>query len=341
MGHTWRQVESNHPIESTHDLPPWVLTVWVSSCRGLCNLPRRLRSIRCSRMVRPIRYGYPAIALGLTDANRFAASYSPFYLIASMPANTIQRAKSWRNVILEMGHYRSVLAITLFSILMSVMLNGVLMKLFWREEIDVFLKASLVAVIIPGIVAPLASNFVVKLLFELEELQTQLLEMVNRDPLTKVHSRRYLLDCLEIESARTLRENEPMSLLILDVDYFKSINDRYGHGNGDHVLQEIAQVCESTLRPYDVMARFGGEEFVVLLPNTSLPEACNVAERIRENIAVTTIQITSGDSIRSTISIGISQFIPPDPNCKNLLSRADKGLYKAKNNGRNQWAIAD
>ncbi len=258
-----------------------------------------------------------------------------------MPANNTQREGSWRNIVLEMGHYRAVLAITLFSILMSVILNGVIMKLFWWEGIDVLLKASLVAAIVPGVVAPLASNFVVKLLFELEELQAELLEMVNRDSLTKVHSRRYLLDCLEIESARTLRANEPMSLLILDVDYFKSINDRFGHGNGDLVLQEIAQVCESTLRPYDVIARFGGEEFVALLPNTSLPEACNVAERIRENVAATTIELTSGESIHSTISIGISCLVPPDPKCIDLLSRADKGLYKAKNNGRNQWAIAD
>jgi diguanylate cyclase (GGDEF)-like protein len=258
-----------------------------------------------------------------------------------MPVNNIQRAKTWRNAILGMGHYRSVFAITLFSVLMSVMITGVIMTVFWWEGKDVLLKSLLVGAIVPGIVAPLASNFVVKLLFELEDLQTQLLEMVNRDPLTKLYSRRYLLDCLEIESTRALRLNEPMSLLILDVDNFKSINDRYGHGNGDIVLQEIAQVCESTLRPYDVIARFGGEEFVVLLPNTSLPEACTVAERIRENVAVTTIELTSGESIRSTISIGISHFIPPDPKCINLLSRADKGLYKAKNNGRNQWAIAD
>lgn len=258
-----------------------------------------------------------------------------------MPVNNIQRAKTWRNAILGMGHYRSVLAITLFSILMSVIITGVIMTVFWWEGIDVLLKASLVAAIIPGIVAPLATNFVVKLLFELEDLQTQLLEMVNRDPLTKVYSRRYLMDCLEIESERTLRSNEPMSLLILDVDNFKSINDRYGHGNGDIVLQEIAQVCESSLRPYDVIARFGGEEFVVLLLNTALPEACTVAERIRENVAVTTIELTSGESIRSTISLGIGLFTPPDPKCINLLSRADKALYKAKNKGRNQWAIAD
>ncbi len=258
-----------------------------------------------------------------------------------MTAHNIQRAKTWRNAVLAMGHYRSVFAITLFSVLMSVIITGVIMTVFWWEGKDVLLKSLLVGAIVPGIVAPLASNFVVKLLFELEDLQTQLLEMVNRDPLTRVYSRRYLLDCLEIESARTWRSNEPMSLLILDVDNFKSINDRYGHGNGDIVLQEIAQVCESTLRPYDVIARIGGEEFVVLLLNTPLPKACTVAERIRENVAVTTIELTSGESIRSTISIGISPFIPPDPKCINLLSRADKGLYKAKNNGRNQCAIAD
>ncbi len=258
-----------------------------------------------------------------------------------MTAQDNQRAKSWRNAILGMGHYRSVFALTLFSMLISVIINSVIMTVFWWEGIDVLLKSLLVAAIIPGIVAPLATNFVVKLLFELEDIQTQLLEMVNRDPLTKVYSRRYLLDCLETESARTMRSNEQMSLLILDVDNFKSINDCYGHGNGDIVLQKIAQVCESTLRPYDVIARFGGEEFVVLLPNTPITEACTVAERIRENVAVTTIELTSGESIRSTISIGVSSFIPPDPKCLNLLSRADKGLYKAKNNGRNQWTIAD
>lgn len=258
-----------------------------------------------------------------------------------MSFNNIQSVKTWRNSILGMGHYRSVFAITLFSILMSVIINGVIMTLFWWKGIEVLLKASLVAAIIPGVVAPLASNLVVKLLFELEDVQTQLLEMVNRDPLTKVYSRRYLMDCLEIESARTLRLNEPMSLLILDADNFKSVNDRYGHVNGDVVLQKIAQVCESTLRPYDVIARFGGEEFVVVLLNTPLPEACTIAERIRENVAVTTIELASGESIRITISIGIGLFTPPDPKCINLLSRADKGLYNAKNNGRNQCAVAD
>ncbi|WP_216922321.1 GGDEF domain-containing protein [Synechococcus sp. CCAP 1479/9] len=255
--------------------------------------------------------------------------------------NAPQTAKAWRNAVFGMGRYRSVLAITLFSILMSDMITGVIMSVFWWEGVDVLLKSLLVAAIVPGIVAPLASSFVVKLLLELEDLQTQLLEMVNRDPLTKVYSRRYLLDCLEIEPARTLRSNEPMSLLILDVDNFKSVNDCHGHINGDIVLKKIAQICESTLRPYDVIARFGGEEFVVLLPNTPLPEACTVAERIRENVANATIELTSGESIRSTVSIGISPFIPPDPKCINLLSRADKGLYKAKDNGRNQWAIAD
>jgi diguanylate cyclase (GGDEF)-like protein len=258
-----------------------------------------------------------------------------------MAADSAQTAKTWRNTALDMGRYRSVLAITLFSVLTSVMITGVIMTVFWWEGRDVLLKSLLVAAVVPGIVAPFASSFVVSLLLELEDLQTQLLEMVNRDPLTKVHSRRYLLDCLEIEPARTLRSNEPMSLLMLDVDNFKSVNDCNGHANGDIVLKKIAQVCESTLRPYDVIARFGGEEFVVLLPNTPLPEACTVAERIRENVADATIELTSGEVIRSTVSIGISPFIPPDPKCIDLLSRADKGLYKAKDNSRNQWAIAD
>lgn len=257
-----------------------------------------------------------------------------------MSHKNIQSGNTWRKVLLGLGHFRSVLAITLFSILLSVVITFGIMTLLWWEGLDVLIKSLLVAVIVPAIVAPLASSLVVQLLFELEDLQNQLLEMVNYDPLTKVHSRRYIIDCLEIESMRALRSNEPLSLLMIDADNFKSINDRYGHATGDIVLQEIAHTCKSTLRPYDVIARFGGEEFVVMLPNTTLLEACDVAERIRENVAGQTIESTDGTLISITISIGISLFTPPDLRCMNLLSHADRGLYKAKHNGRNQCAIA-
>jgi diguanylate cyclase (GGDEF)-like protein len=259
--------------------------------------------------------------------------------VMSHPKN-IQSGNTWRKVLLGLGHFRSVLAITLFSILLSAVITFGIMTLLWWEGLDVLLKSLLVAVIVPAVVAPLASSFVVQLLFELEDLQKQLLEMVNCDPLTKVHSRRYIVDCLEIESMRALRSNEPLSLLMIDADNFKSINDCYGHATGDIVLQEIAHTCKSTLRPYDVIARFGGEEFVVLLPNTTLLEACDVAERIRENVAGATIKSTDGAMISVTISIGISLFTPPDLRCMNLLSNADRGLYEAKHNGRNQCAIA-
>jgi diguanylate cyclase (GGDEF)-like protein len=257
-----------------------------------------------------------------------------------MSHKKIQSGNSWQKVILGLGHFRAVLAITLFSILLSAVITFGMMTLWWWEGLEVLFKSLQVAVIVPAVVAPLASNFVVKLLFELEDLQKQLREMVNCDPLTKVHSRRYIMDCLEIESTRALRSNEPMSLMMIDADNFKSINDCYGHATGDIVLQEIAQKCKSTLRPYDVIARFGGEEFVVLLPNTTLLEAYDIAERIRENVAGQLIESTDGTLIRVTISIGISLFTPPDLRCMNLLSYADRGLYKAKHNGRNQCAIA-
>ena len=158
------------------------------------------------------------------------------------------------------------------------------------------------------------------------------------DQLTGIANRRGFDEQMEREWGRTIRENLPLSILIIDVDRFKTYNDTYGHQQGDVALQAIAKsLAGSVCRSSDFVARWGGEEFAVLLPNTALSGAVNVAEHIRENVEQTPIPLMSGDITRATISIGASTIIPTkDSSICDFIAQADKALYTAKNMGRNK-----
>jgi len=166
------------------------------------------------------------------------------------------------------------------------------------------------------------------------------------DPLTGIHNRRYFDERLDEEISRTLRQNKALSCLFLDIDHFKQFNDVYGHHVGDLVLKEVAKLIKIQMRQSDVLARFGGEEFAVLLVQTNKRAATEIAERIRQQIA--SYQISLGDStLAVTISIGCSTL---DNNAANLvatqasqqlLTRADEALYRSKQQGRNQVNFFD
>lgn len=167
-----------------------------------------------------------------------------------------------------------------------------------------------------------------KALAELEKLATT-------DPLTGISNRRYLLALGEREFRRVCRYNRPFSILMLDLDRFKNINDTYGHEIGDDVLKKIAKVTANALRSVDSFGRFGGEEFVVLLPETNLKDAIEVAERIGQNIAE--MQFFHLEKmIGVTTSIGVSSYQVGDRRIDDIIRRADKGLYQAKRSGRNR-----
>jgi diguanylate cyclase (GGDEF)-like protein len=162
------------------------------------------------------------------------------------------------------------------------------------------------------------------------------------DPLTQLHNRRYLDRRLEEELARASRYHQPLSCLFIDADHFKSINDNYGHSTGDLVLQELANRIRSQLRASDIATRYGGEEFALLLPQTSLSEALLLAERIRFEISSYDIPLDDGASLSLSVSIGVSETLPMlgKSNHKklgsHLLESADQALYLAKANGRNR-----
>ncbi|MDK9717094.1 MAG: diguanylate cyclase [Trichlorobacter sp.] len=174
-----------------------------------------------------------------------------------------------------------------------------------------------------------------------EELrkQNQELELLsNKDTLTGTFNRRYLNHILNVELMRAARTDGLISILMIDIDHFKQINDTFGHQSGDHVLKRMTAEIADSLRDYDLLFRYGGEEFVVLLPDTSHREARNVAQRLCQKVH--SIRFSDAlANLRLTVSIGVAEFPGMDiGTAEELLKHADQALYQAKENGRNQIA---
>lgn len=159
--------------------------------------------------------------------------------------------------------------------------------------------------------------------------------LATTDGLTKLYNRRHFLALAEQAFQYAKPRHEPLTVLLLDVDLFKQINDRHGHTTGDEVLRGIATLLESTLREDDIIGRYGGEEFVLALPQTTLADAADLAEELRHQVA-TTIFPTAKGPVTTTISLGVAELRPDLPSFLALLDRADDALYQAKAEGRNR-----
>lgn len=170
----------------------------------------------------------------------------------------------------------------------------------------------------------------------LRELSSALEEAALSDALTGLHNRRYLMDRLKKETQRDERNASSFALAILDVDHFKSINDRFGHEAGDFALCQIALAIQSCIREYDLCGRWGGEEFLILLPDTPIPDALHVAERIRQEIALLHLGFLDSAALpHTTVSIGLTSHRPGEI-YSTTLDRADSALRNAKTAGRNR-----
>ncbi len=158
------------------------------------------------------------------------------------------------------------------------------------------------------------------------------------DELTGLHNRRWLQEMFPRQLERSAREGEAVTLMMADIDHFKKLNDTFGHLAGDEVLRRVAKAFIDHLRPSDLCARFGGEEFAVLLPDTSLAGAVTVAERLVAVVAQTSVRLADGQSLPPvTISLGLAEFRTGD-DLTSLLANADAALYRAKQLGRNRVA---
>lgn len=205
-----------------------------------------------------------------------------------------------------------------------------------------FLPAPAVRVIYVGLFLALVNSFGVYFLtrFGLSQRSERqaflkLKELAEIDPLTQVYTRRRVLELAERALRQALRYDEPFSVLYLDIDRFKDVNDRFGHGVGDAVLTAVAASCRMELREVDLFGRLGGEEFVIFLLHSGLPQAMTVAERVRAAVAGATVPAVGG-APAVTASIGVTELTADAADLDALLGRADQALYRAKREGRNR-----
>jgi diguanylate cyclase (GGDEF)-like protein len=167
------------------------------------------------------------------------------------------------------------------------------------------------------------------------KMEKRLEKLATIDSLTEIYNRYKIDDEIKLQIARYQRYKEPFSLLMFDIDYFKSVNDTYGHDVGDRVLKALSRLVSNHIRTTDIFGRWGGEEFVVILENTRKEEAFVIAEKLRKMVQTHTID----GKYKITISIGVTQYEEPESR-EDVIKKADEALYRAKENGRNQVVVA-
>jgi diguanylate cyclase (GGDEF)-like protein/PAS domain S-box-containing protein len=173
---------------------------------------------------------------------------------------------------------------------------------------------------------------------EVEQLQAELREQALHDPLTGLYNRRYLSETLTREIVRAKRDHDPLSVIISDIDYFKLINDTYGHQVGDRYLMEVASLMKSHARGSDIVCRYGGEEFLLVLPGTPLDAAAKRAEEIRQKCEEL-IHLHDGKDLTVTMSFGVATYPIHGKEAEEIVIKADKALYQSKRNGRNRVTV--
>jgi diguanylate cyclase (GGDEF)-like protein/PAS domain S-box-containing protein len=183
-----------------------------------------------------------------------------------------------------------------------------------------------------------ANDVLAQQLNHIERLRAELQEQAIRDPLTNVYNRRFLADAVDRELAQAGRNQKPASVVILDIDFFKQFNDTYGHRCGDFVLQYIAKFMEESIRRGDVLCRYGGEEFVIFMPNALVEVAYQRAESLRNKLANAFIEY-EGLYLKTSFSAGVAGFPAHGSTSDAILNAADKALYQAKNSGRNRVVL--
>jgi len=179
------------------------------------------------------------------------------------------------------------------------------------------------------------------MLTEIRERDDRLSKLATTDALTGLANRRHAMETIETMAIRAYRKGEPLGLIMLDIDFFKKVNDRYGHPVGDLVLKEVSRVLQASAREYDLVARLGGEEFLVICDNGTEEVTTAVAERIRQSVENRRIEYQSGQYLNVTVSLGVYSSVPqPNDGIELPIKTADEALYRAKESGRNRLVVA-
>jgi diguanylate cyclase (GGDEF)-like protein len=306
-----RPLEQRHPLEAAALLAlTLLLTIWVFSQAATDSFPRRPFLLFPLPLWAAVRFGVrgaASIALLIAAIAITATLNDVSPLLAATPADTV----------LLLQEYLAVLGFS--SLALAALLEELRAT---HDEID-RLNRDLEA-------------RVEARTHELQLANQHLEELASIDPLTGASNRRHYIELAKAEISRAKRQGLPLSVIMLDIDFFKSINDRFGHEAGDKVLAELAATIRATLRGGDIFARMGGEEFIVMLPGQGLSEAFQMAERLRLLIAQNEVP---GCPARITVSAGLASLENESDEIVDLLRRADRGLYRAKNEGRNQVCV--
>jgi diguanylate cyclase (GGDEF)-like protein len=238
-----------------------------------------------------------------------------------------------RDFALYLGHIKLTILIGIGSILASVFISYVAVLLF---HIPFVWSNFILAIIIPAIIAPSVSWFFLKIYFKLEKLEQEMRRLATYDSLTGLLSRKVFLDLGETLYKKIKAENKSFTVLYIDLDNFKIINDAYGHHVGDEVLRFLGKELLGTFREKDIIGRLGGEEVAVILLDTKLETISNIIKRIQYKFSHANLMFEE-KVLNFTVSIGIAAISKKDDNLTldNLIAQADKALYKAKNSGKN------
>ena len=240
--------------------------------------------------------------------------------------------KKTRRIIRKFGILKSLVLFTTISILLSISLTFLLLEIF---ELYIEPEVLFISLLVPLIVSPSVTLLLFQTVNNLDSDLKRLRYLLKRDDLTQIFNKKYFIKrATEVFNSAKKNSTYNFAILMADVDYFKKVNDTYGHLVGDDVLCKLAKICSLNVRENDLVARYGGEEFIILLSDVNLKKGLSIAERIREKVEQASF-IHDNEAVKCTISIGISFIDDKILNIDELLRKADQALYDAKNNGRN------
>ena len=239
----------------------------------------------------------------------------------------------FRTILRRYGITAVTIGMTLISILLSLGITWSVNALLNGGPLG---EGLAIAILAPLLIAPLMSLQILRLLSKLDEAERQLQVLSHTDVLTQTYNRRYFMQYADQELKRAQRSGETFSIAILDLDNFKQINDQWGHLVGDQVLRELPRMFTEHIRQADVFARYGGDEFIFLFPQTNRQQIQVWADRIYEKFAGRSIQLEDLE-IQPLFSVGIAVFESSMSDLDELLKQADDSLYQAKRKGGNQF----
>ncbi|WP_415905577.1 GGDEF domain-containing protein [Neptuniibacter sp. QD48_55] len=239
-----------------------------------------------------------------------------------------------RLVVRRLGRIKLMLLITAISVVMAVALNLIFSFLF---DTDAPLLQSIIrAAVIPLFIAPLVSWYLLGLLIDLDQLEAEMNKLATYDDLTGLYNRRALFKSCHLLHRLAVRTKETYCVVIIDLDFFKKINDQYGHAAGDQVLKSFGLILKRVTRDCDLAGRMGGEEFCIYLSNTKQVQVEPIVKRLNKEIQ-NNLPNYDGTQINYTISLGVAENRPDlEMSFEDILKKADIALYEAKNSGRNR-----